>query len=134
MLLLFVQLNYGYLNVNADIDSLPVYVDDELIGKTPISKHPLLPGKYNVGFFPQSMIEDASWQLKDGNVGALWKITKYSEGIVKVKIMADKITTVTLNYSKVKQAPGKAKLKVGCCLGGTFIFGVLITLAVQAIF
>jgi hypothetical protein len=134
ILLIFVQLNHGYLNVNADVESLAIYVDDELIGKTPIVKYPLMPGKYNVGFFPQGKVEEASWQLKNGKIGALWKIAKYSEGIVKVRIEEDKITTVTLNYDKVKKAPGKAKLKASCCLGGTFILGVLVTLAVQAIF
>jgi hypothetical protein len=31
-------------------------------------------------------------------------------------------------------APGKAKLKVGGCLGGVFLLGVVTTLVFQAIF
>jgi hypothetical protein len=128
------QLNYGYLNVNADQDSLPVYVDDELIGKTPIKNYPLKPDEYLVGFFPQDSIEHASWQLKRGSIGALWKIIKYGEGVVRVQILPKKITMVELNYESVKKAPGKAKLKMGCCLGGVFILGILTGLGVHAIF
>ena len=124
----------GYLTVKADQDSLPVFVDDDYVGKTPLIKYTLKPDEYNVGFFPQDSIEAASWRFKDGNIGALWKIAKYSEGIVKVRIASDRVTVVELNYAKVKQAPGKAKLKVGGCLAAACFVGALITLAVQAIF
>lgn len=134
LLLLVVQTNCGYINVQADQDSLPVFVDNEFIGKTPVLKYPLLPDEYNIGFFPQDSVEEASWRLKDGNISALWKIAKYSEGIVKVKINPNAITTIKLNYEKVKKAPSKAKLKIIGCLGGVFVLGILTTLAVQAIF
>jgi hypothetical protein len=132
--LFLIQLDYGYLNLKADMDSLPIYVDNEFIGKTPIIKYPLRPAEYNVGFFPQDSIEDASWKIKSGSLGALWKIAKYGEGTCKVRISPNIITTVNLNYKKTMRAPRKAKLMVGGCLGGTFILGVLTTLAVQAIF
>lgn len=134
ILLIFLQLNDGYLTVRADKDSLPVYVDDDFIGKTPIIKYPLKPDEYDVGFFPQDSIETASYQFKNGNLGALWRIAKYGEGIVKVKIEANKETIVDLNYAAVRSAPGKAKLKVFGCLGAMFVLGVLSTLAVQSAF
>jgi len=129
-----VDVNDGFLTVEADQKGLPVFVDDDFIGNTPIIKYPLKPDEYHVGFFPQDSIEQASWQLKAGNIGALWRIARYSEGIVKVKIEPDRVTAVTLNYAAVTKAPGKAKLKVFGCLGGTFILGVLTGLAVQSLF
>jgi len=132
--IIFYQLNNGYLTVRADRDSLPIYVDDDFIGNTPVIKYALKPDEYNVGFFPQDSIETASYQFKSGNIGALWRIAKYGEGIVKVKIESNRETIVDLNYQAVKSAPGKAKLKVFSCLGGVFILGVLSTLAVQAAF
>lgn len=134
ILLIFLQLSDGYLTVRADKDSLPVYVDDDFIGKTPIIKYPLKPDEYDVGFFPQDSIETASYQFKNGNLGALWRIAKFGEGIVKVRIEPNRETIVDLNYQAVKSAPGKAKLKVFGCLGGMFILGVLSTLAVQSAF
>ncbi len=134
IILLFFQLNDGWLTVRADRDGLPIYVDDDSIGVTPVIRYPLEPDEYNIGFFPQDSIETASYQFKSGNLGALWRIAKYGEGIVKVKIEANKETIVDLNYQAVKSAPGKAKLKVFSCLGGSFILGVLATLGFQSIF
>jgi len=132
-LMVFCQLNQGYLTVRAGRDSLPIFIDSDYIGKTPIVKYALKPDEYNVGFFPQDSVEEASWRFKDGSIGALWKIAKYSEGIVKVRIAPDSVTVIELNYKKVEQAPRKAKLKLGGCLGGTFVLGVLVTIAVQTI-
>uniref|UniRef100_A0A7C4X8Q1 PEGA domain-containing protein n=1 Tax=candidate division WOR-3 bacterium TaxID=2052148 RepID=A0A7C4X8Q1_UNCW3 len=131
---LFFQLTNGYLTVRADQDGLPIYVDDDFIGRTPVIKFPLKPDEYNIGFFPQDSIENASYQLKGGNIGALWRIAKYGEGTVKVRIEANRETIVELNYRAVISAPGKTKLKVLGCLGGVFLLGVLSTLAIQAIF
>ncbi|MEO0127073.1 MAG: hypothetical protein ABIL44_04920 [candidate division WOR-3 bacterium] len=132
--LLFLQLNDGYLTVKADKDGLPVFVDDDYIGNTPIIRYPLKPDEYNVGFFPQDSIETASYQFKSGNLGALWRIAKFGEGTVKVRIEANKETIVELNYQAVRSAPSKAKAKVFSCLGGVFILGILATLGFQAIF
>jgi len=134
LLVLIAQLNVGYLTVQADQDSLPVYVDDEYIGVTPITKHTLVPDQYNVGFFPQDSIEEASWRLKQGSISALWAIAKYGEGTVKVQIKPDAVTKVNLNYSNTMAAPGKTKLKVGGCLGGVFLLGVGTALLLHAVF
>jgi hypothetical protein len=131
---LFTQMNTGYLNVTADQDSLPVYVDNAYVGKTPITKYPLPPERYTVGFFPEDSVEAASWQLKNGSINALWRLAKYSEGVVKIEIAPNKTTTVRLDHREVMSAPGRAKLKVAACLGGTFILGVLSLLAIQAVF
>jgi hypothetical protein len=132
--LLFLQMNDGYLTVHADKDGLPVFVDDDFIGNTPVIKYRLKPDEYDVGFFPQDSLETASYQFKNGNMGALWRIAKYGEGIVKVKIEPNKETIVDLNYQAVRSAPGRAKAKIFGCLGGAFILGILSTLAFQAIF
>ncbi len=132
--LLFLQINDGYLTVRAEKEGLPVFVDDDFIGSTPVIKYPLKPNEYDVGFFPQDSLETASYQFKNGNIGALWRIAKYGEGIVKVRIEANKETIVDLNYQAVRSAPGRAKLKVFGCLGGAFILGILATLGFQAIF
>lgn len=134
LIFLFLQLNDGYLTVRADKDGLPIYVDDDFIGNTPIIKYPLKPDEYDVGFFPQDSIETASYQFKNGNIGALWRIAKYGEGVVKVTIKPNQETIVDLNYQAVKSAPSKAKAKVFGCLGGVFILGVLATLVVQSVF
>lgn len=134
LILLFFQLNDGYLTVRAEKDGLPVFVDNDFIGNTPIVKYPLKPDEYNVGFFPQDSIETASYQFKSGNLGALWRIAKFGEGIVKVKIEPNKETVIDLSYQAVRSAPTKAKAKVFSCLGGTFLLGVLATLVFQAIF
>jgi hypothetical protein len=135
ILLLFIaQLHNGYLSVQADQDSLPIYVDDDYIGVTPIVRYPLTPDEYNVGFFPQDSIEQASWRLKEGSIGALWAIAKYGEGTVKVRISPDALTTVTLSYNDCMAAPGSVKLKVGACLGGVFLLGVVTAVVFQAIF
>lgn len=134
LMLIFFQLNDGYLTVRADKDGLPVFIDNDFIGNTPVIKYPLKPDEYNVGFFPQDSIEIASYQFKNGDIGALWRIAKYGEGIVKARIESNKETIVELNYKAVRSAPGKAKAKVFSCLGGFFILGILTTLGFQAIF
>lgn len=124
----------GFLEVTADQDSLPVYVDNDQVGITPLINYALPPDEYNVGFFPQDSIEDASWRFKEGAVSALWEIARYSAGIVKVRIAPDSLTKVELRYDDVKNAPRSAKLKVTGCLGGAFLLGVLTTVALYAIF
>lgn len=133
-MLMIVQLNSGYLSVQADQDSLPIYVDDDYIGVTPIVRYQLAPDEYNVGFFPQDSIEQASWRLKEGSINALWAIAKYGEGTVKVKIAPDAVSAVTLSYKDCMAAPGRAKLKVGACLGGVFLLGVGTAFLLQAVF
>ncbi|MDH4211950.1 MAG: hypothetical protein OEV79_10945 [candidate division WOR-3 bacterium] len=134
LLLMIAQLHSGYLSVQADQDSLPIYVDDDYIGVTPIVRYPLAPDEYNVGFFPQDSIEQASWRLKEGSISALWAIAKYGEGTAKVKIAPDAVSAVKLNYKDCMAAPGKAKLKVGACLGGVFLLGFGTALLLQAVF
>jgi hypothetical protein len=124
----------GFLEVTADQDSLPVYVDNDQVGITPLTDYALPPDEYHVGFFPQDSIEDASWRFKEGNINALWKLARYGEGIVKVRIAPDSLTKVKLYYKHVENAPRKAKLKVTGCLGGAFLLGVLTTVALYAIF
>ncbi|MBE0432708.1 hypothetical protein IBX73_04485 [candidate division WOR-3 bacterium] len=133
-LLLFTELNAGYLNVTADRESMPIYVDNDFIGQTPIIEYPLRPDQYTVGFFPEDSIETASWRLKNGSISALWQLAKYGEGVAKVEIAQNRISNLHLDYREVMKAPGRAKLKVAACLGGTFMLGVLSVLAVQAIF
>lgn len=133
-LFLCTELNAGYLTVTADQDSLPVYVDNELIGLTPIVKYPLSPDQYTVGFFPEDSIETASWRLKNGSIGALWQLARYGEGVAEVEIAPDRVSSVYLDHVAVMKAPGRAKLKVGACLGSTFLLGVLSVLAFQAVF
>jgi len=124
----------GFLEVTADLDSLPVYVDNDSVGVTPLSRYALSPDEYHVGFFPQDSIEEASWRLKKGSISALWQLARYSEGVVKVRIAPDTITRVELSYKDVQNAPRKAKLKVSGCLGGTFLLGVITTVVLYAIF
>ncbi len=134
MILIIAQVSTGFLNVKADQDSLPVYVDDDFIGRTPITRFPLIADEYNVGFYPQDSIETASWQLKQGNLGALWRVAKYGEGTVKAKIAANSVTTIELNYKKTLAAPGKTKFKVFGCLGGVFAVGVIAGIGLSALF
>ena len=134
LLLLFTQINNGFLTVRADRDSLPVFVDNDFIGRTPVIKYALKPDEYNVGFFPQDSIETASWRFKSGSLGALWKIVRYGEGIAKARIAPDSLTEVELNFRQVARAPGRAKRLIGGILAGFFALGVLATLAVQKIF
>ncbi len=133
-LLILIQSGTGFLNVKADQDSLPVYVDNDYIGKTPIIRHPLKADEYNVGFYPQDSIETASWQIKQGKIGALWRIAKYGEGTVKARIADNSVTTVELNHRKTMAASGKTKLKVFGCLGGVFAVGVIAGIGLSALF
>lgn len=134
IMLLIAQLNPGFLTVRADQDSLPVYVDNDFVGRTPLVHFPLKPDEYSIGFFPQDSIEDASWRFKSGQLGALWKIARYGEGMVEVRIAPDSVTEVTLDYQRVKRAPGRAKCLFSGVVGGIFALGVIVALAVQKIF
>jgi hypothetical protein len=134
LIILLTQLNNGYLTVRADRDSLPVYVDNDYIGQTPVIKYPLKPDEYSVGFFPQDSIENASWRFKSGSLGALWKVARFGEGIVQVRVAPDSLTEIELSYRRVTQAPGRAQCLVGGILSGVFVLGVLVTLAVVKIF
>jgi hypothetical protein len=134
LILLLTQLNNGYLTVRADRDSLPVYVDNDYVGLTPVVRYPLKPDEYSVGFFPQDSIENASWRFKSGSLGALWKVARFGEGMVQVRVAPDSLTEVELSYARVTRAPGRAQCLVGGILGGVFALGVILTLAAQKIF
>jgi hypothetical protein len=134
IILIFAQAGTGFLNVRADQDSLPVFVDNDYIGRTPIMRYPLKTDEYNIGFYPQDSIETASWQLKQGKLGALWRIAKYGEGTVKANIADNSVTTVELNYKRTMAAPGKTKLKVFGCMGGVFTVGILAGIGLSFLF
>ncbi len=135
LLVVFVtQMDTGYLSVHADQDSLPIYVDNDYIGKTPVNDYPLTADRYTVGFFPEDSIEAASWRVKNGSIRAIWQLARFGEGVAKVDIAPNRSTTVRLDYGNVVRAPGRAKLKVAAVLAGSFMLGVLSVLAVQAAF
>lgn len=134
LILIIVVQTQGFLTVTADIESLPIYVDNDSVGITPLIRYALVPDDYHVGFFPQDSIEDASWRFKKGSIKALWQLARYSEGIIKVRIAPDTLTKVELSFNDVQNAPGSAKLKASGCLGGVFLLGVLTTVVLYAIF
>ena len=134
LIFLIAQMGNGYLCVHADQDSLPVYVDNDYIGKTPVTDYPLTADRYTVGFFPEDSIEAASWRVKNGSIRAIWQLARFGEGVAKVDIAPNRTTTVRLDYSSVMRAPGRAKLRVAAILAGSFMLGALSVLAIQAAF
>ena len=90
-----VAADHGSLEINADIPSVPVYIDDEFWGLTPADVPDLPEGYYLVrlspeGFFSQTM---------------------------NVSVQADKLTTVDFSFLNADLVHVPALVRIGECVG-----------------
>lgn len=118
----------GYLNVQADQSGLKVYLEDELIGTTPIYRHPVEPGEYWVSLFPSDSSETRYNDLTGGDLAtrlsALWYLARVQKGTVRVRIAAGETRDVFLSMRAVERAPCVAKWQAAGCASAPFALGV----------
>ncbi|MCS7249305.1 MAG: PEGA domain-containing protein [candidate division WOR-3 bacterium] len=125
--LIFLQ--YGYLTVLSEEGNLPVYLDGDYFGKTPIVKEKIKVGKYTISLFSKDSMELTYQKFKRGSIfqklSSLWELAKYSKATEMIRIAQDSLTEIFLSKKGAEKAKRKAKIYFFSSLSSIFLLGVL---------
>ncbi|MEO0119224.1 MAG: PEGA domain-containing protein [candidate division WOR-3 bacterium] len=132
-LLIFSQ--YGYLTVLSEEGDLPVYLDGDYLGKTPIVKERVKPGKYTISLFSENEMEIAYEKLKKGalfqKLSSLWELAKYSGATERIRVAPDSITEIFLSKKNAENNKKKAKIYFFSSISGIFLLGLITGILVE---
>lgn len=129
-LIFIIYCQYGYLTVLSDESDLAVYLDGEFLGKTPIIKKRLKPGKYTVSLFSEESMELTYEKVKRGfifqKISGLFELAKYAGGSERIRIAPDTVTEVFLSKRNAENFKKKTKIYFFSFLTVPFILGLII--------
>lgn len=135
LLSLFIFSQYGYLTVLSEEGDLPVYLDGDYLGKTPIVKERVKPGKYTISLFSEKEMESAYEKLKRGSLfqklSSLWELAKYSGATERIRIAQDSITEIFLSKRNAENNKRKAKIYFFSSISSIFLLGLLTGILVE---
>lgn len=124
----------GSLNVQSDRAGLKVYLDNELIGTTPVKGHSIEPGEHWVSMFPSDSSEAGYDRLKSGSFGeklkAVWYLSRVDKGTVRTVVGSGETKNVFLNLKHVDRAPGQAKWAAAGIMSIPFVVGAALGLVI----
>ena len=125
----------GNLSVQSERTGLKVYLDNELIGTTPIVNHPVEPGEHWLSFFPTDSSESRYDDISGGDIGAkldaVWYLARVSKGTVRVTVAPGETRSVFLSVRAAERAPDQARWLAAGCLSAPFIIGVALGIVVM---
>jgi hypothetical protein len=125
----------GNLSVRSERAGSKVYLDNELIGTTPIVDRPVEPGEHWLSFFPTDSSEERYNDIANGDIGtklaAVWYLARIGKGTVRVTITPGEKRSIFLSTRAVERAPTEAKWLATGCISAPFILGVAIGIVVM---
>ena len=120
----------GFLGVQADRAGLVVYLDNDSIGITPLTNHPVEPGEYWVSIFDPDSTQNLYYVLQSGSLGArlgtLWQLARVNKGTTRVAIQSGERRDVFFSLQQVARAPAQAKWLAAGCVSVPFLLGGLL--------
>lgn len=129
LLSFFIYFQYGYLTVLSKEGDLPIYLDGEYFGKTPIIKERLKPGKYMISLFSAESMEISYEKVKRGSIfqklSGLWDLAKYAGGTERIRIAPDTLTEISLSQRNAENFKRKAKIYLFSSLTSVFLLGLI---------
>ena len=119
----------GSLTVNSDQNNLAIYLEGELIGRTPLTNYALKTGEYSISLFDSKTIENEYWNLRTANLfrkmSSIWQLSRIDAATKRITILPNQTTKIYFYNSRINRAPTFAKLAFGGCIGGIFGLGIL---------
>lgn len=132
---LFIFSQYGYLTVLSEEGDLPVYLNGEYLGKTPIVKEKIKVGKYTISLFSEKDAEVTYQKLKRGSIlqrlSSLWELAKYSGATERIRIAPDSLTEIFLSKKNAENNKKKAKIYFFSSLSVIFLLGLITGILVE---
>ncbi|MEO0096911.1 MAG: PEGA domain-containing protein [candidate division WOR-3 bacterium] len=126
---------YGYLTVLSEKGDLPVYLDGNYLGKTPIIKEKIKPGKYTISLFSEQEMEFAYNKLKRGSIfqklSSLWELAKYSGATEVIRVAPDSLTEIFLSKKNAENNRKKAKIYFFSSISTIFLLGLITGILVE---
>ncbi len=134
-LLFFTFSQYGYLTVLSEEGDLPVYLDGDYLGKTPIVKERIKVGKYTISLFSEQEMEMTYDKLKRGSIfqklSSLWELAKYSGATERIRIAPDSLTEIFLSKRNAESAKKKVKIYFFSSISTIFLLGLITGILVE---
>lgn len=128
-LLFFIFFQYGYLTVLSEEGDLPVYLDGNYLGKTPIVKEKIKAGKYTVSLFSEQEMEMTYNKLKRGSIfqklSSLWELAKYSGATERIRVAPDSLTEIFLSKRNAEYTKRNAKIYFFSSISTIFLLGLI---------
>lgn len=128
----------GWLTIETIPSGLEVYIDGELVGKSPLKNVEVSVGRHTVSLFSSDTIENAYFRVRRQGVLkgilSLPELSKYDAGTVEVDVKAKEKTKILFNYKEVINAPRRTRFFLYGCLGGIFASGVIAGVIISSLF
>lgn len=129
----------GFLSVNSQPAGMPVYVEGESVGITPLMRYQLEPGNYWVTVVSNDSLERLYQTVRTAAPGrrlaALWTLARIDAASARVEILPAMETKVEISARTMEQSARRAKWLFGGSVFGLFglgaITGLVIGLAVN---
>lgn len=135
LLTLFIFSQYGYLTVLSEESNIPVYLDGNYLGKTPIVKEKIKVGKYTISLFSEENMEITYEKFKRGSIfqkfSSLWELAKYSGATERIRIAPDSLTEIFLSKKNAEKSKRRAKIYFFSSLSSIFLLGLITGILVE---
>ncbi len=116
----------GYLTVRSNMPGIELYLDGEYIGRTPLERHLVAAGDYNLSIISNDSLDSVYWHLRRGSIGrrlsSFWTLAAVNAGTHQASVGRGQVTEVFLDYGRVLNAPTETKLVA--CSSLTVLFGL----------
>lgn len=117
----------GYVSVRSTLPGISVYLDGDYLGRTPVERLPFRTGSFLLTIVSNDSLENVYATIRSGPVGGrlsgAWTLAAIDAGTYRVEVRPNSHSEVTVDYSRVLAAPGRAKTIAGCSVAGLFGLG-----------
>jgi hypothetical protein len=124
----------GRLTVVTEPAGLPVYLDNEPLGRAPVVNLELAPGEYWVTMFNPDSLEDRYSVIRHGTPGAklaaLWYLARVNAGTSRIELGSGANRQVILSLPRANRAARRAKWLAGAAVGGPLVIGTALGLTI----
>lgn len=124
----------GYVTVRSDQPEIPVYLDGDYLGATPLLMHPVVPGEYTLAPVSSDSLESLYFRVRNAGLGAklaaLWPLARIDAATRRLNVRPGYAVSVELSRQDMDRAESRAKWLVYGSAGGLFLGGALLGLVI----
>ncbi len=119
----------GLLTVRSDLAGVPLFLDGDFIGTTPLTLARVKAGEYSLVPASSDSLENLYWRLRNAGLcsklNALWTLARIDAATSRVTVQPGKTSSVTISAREIETGACRAKWIVFGGAGGLFLAGLL---------
>ena len=118
----------GHVSVNSSLPGIGIYLGGDYIGRTPITRHAVKPGSYNLTIVSNDSLDVLYARFRSGPLGqklsSVWSLAAVDAGTFQLDVKPGTQVEAFIDYGKVLAAPGRAKCLACTGVGAFFLVSV----------